>query len=47
MEACASFMVERGIDVHALFTERWKLTDATQAYELFDKQMSGKGVFIA
>jgi len=46
MEACAYFVVERNIDVDALFTDRWKLTDYAEAYELFDKQMSGKGVFI-
>ena len=46
MEDCANFIVERGIDVDALFTERWKLTDYVRAYELFDKQSSGKGAFI-
>lgn len=46
MEACANFVVERGVDVDELFTERWKLTDYANAYELFDKQTSGKGAFI-
>lgn len=47
MENCARFVVDRGIDVDALFTERWDLAKAQEAYELFDKQTSGKGVFIA
>jgi threonine dehydrogenase-like Zn-dependent dehydrogenase len=46
LEACANFVVERNVDVDALFTERWKLTDYARAYELFDQQTSGKGVFI-
>ena len=29
-----------------LFTERWALEDAVQAYQLFDKQSSGKAVFV-
>ena len=46
MAACARFVVERQIDVDALFTERWKLDDFAQAYERFDQQTSGKGVFV-
>ena len=46
MEHCARFVLERGIDVDALFTDRWKLDDAVAAYELFDQQSSGKGVLI-
>ena len=45
MEDCANFVLERGIDVDALFTDRWKLTDCVEAYQLFDQQTSGKGVF--
>ena len=45
MERCANFVVERGVDVDALFTDRWKLTDFAAAYELFDRRSSGKGVF--
>ena len=47
MERCAKFVVERGVDVDALFTDRWKLTDFVAAYELFDRQSSGKGAFIS
>ncbi len=43
---CARFSVERGIDVDQLFTHRWKLDQAEEAYQLFDKQVDGKGVFL-
>jgi threonine dehydrogenase-like Zn-dependent dehydrogenase len=46
MEACARFVLERGVDVDALFTHRWSLDRAVEAYELFDQQSTGKGVFI-
>ncbi|KQS64359.1 zinc-binding dehydrogenase [Modestobacter sp. Leaf380] len=46
MARCARFVVERGIDVDALFTERWALTDYAAAYELFDRQSSGKAAFV-
>jgi threonine dehydrogenase-like Zn-dependent dehydrogenase len=46
MARCAEFVVQRGVDVDALFTEQWKLTEYVEAYQLFDKQTSGKGVFI-
>ena len=43
---CARFVEERGIDVEALFTHRWKLAQAKEAYQLFDRQADGKGVFL-
>jgi len=43
---CARFCVERKIDVDKLFTHRWKLEQAEEAYKLFDKQSDGKGVFL-
>jgi threonine dehydrogenase-like Zn-dependent dehydrogenase len=43
---CATFSVERKIDVDALFTHRWKLEQAGEAYKLFDNQSDGKGVFL-
>ena len=43
---CAQFIAERGLDVDQLFTDRWALGDAEQAYRLFDQQTSGKGVFV-
>ena len=43
---CATFVADRGIKVDDLFTHRWKLEQADEAYKLFDKQTSGKGVFL-
>ncbi len=42
---CALYIADRGIDVDKLFTDRWALDEAAKAYELFDRQTSGKGVF--
>ncbi len=42
--ACAQFVADRGIDVDKLFTHRWKLAQAEEAYRLFDTQTAGKGV---
>lgn len=44
--ACAQYVADRGIDIDKLFTHRWKLDQAVEAYTLFDKQTSGKGVII-
>ncbi len=41
---CARYIADRGIDIDKLFTHRWKLEQAEEAYKLFDKQTSGKGV---
>ena len=41
---CARFIADRGIDVDQLFTHRWKLGQAEEAYRLFDSQTAGKGV---
>jgi threonine dehydrogenase-like Zn-dependent dehydrogenase len=43
---CARFIVERKIAVDQLFTHRWKLEQAEEAYRLFDRQTTGKGVFL-
>ena len=43
---CARFIVERNIAVDQLFTDRWKLDQAEEAYRLFDQQNTGKGVFL-
>lgn len=43
---CAEFIVERGLNVDRLFTDRWHLDQAEQAYKHFDQQSSGKGVFV-
>ncbi|MDQ4060738.1 MAG: zinc-binding dehydrogenase [Pseudomonadota bacterium] len=43
---CARFVADRKIAVEDLFTHRWRLEQAAEAYELFDRQTSGKGVFL-
>jgi threonine dehydrogenase-like Zn-dependent dehydrogenase len=43
---CARFVVEREVAVDRLFTHRWQLDQAEEAYRLFDTQTSGKGVFL-
>ncbi len=43
---CAQFVADKKINVDKLFTHRWKLEQAKEAYELFDKQNDGKGVII-
>ncbi|MEM7405241.1 MAG: zinc-binding dehydrogenase [Pseudomonadota bacterium] len=42
---CARFCVDRNIDVDALFSHRWSLDEAPEAYVMFDRQNTGKGVF--
>ena len=46
MEECGTFSVDRGVDVEAIFSNRWTLDQAGKAYELLDKQASGKGVIV-
>jgi D-arabinose 1-dehydrogenase-like Zn-dependent alcohol dehydrogenase len=43
---CATFVAERGVDVDALFTDTWKIEQAAEAYQRFDQQTGGKGVFL-
>ncbi len=43
---CARFIADRGVDVDRLFTHRWRLDQAEEAYRLFDRQTSGKGVIL-
>jgi len=43
---CAQYVVERGLDVDALFTHEFVLDQAEEAYRLFDTQKIGKGVFL-
>lgn len=42
---CAEFVADRQIDVDRLFTHHWQLEQAAEAYQLFDQQVTGKGVF--
>lgn len=42
---CANFVVEHDLRVDDLFSHSWKLDQAVEAYEWFEKQSDGKGVF--
>ena len=42
---CARYVADRGVDLDQLFTHRFRLDQAEEAYELFDRQTMGKGVF--
>ncbi|MFC8011102.1 zinc-dependent alcohol dehydrogenase family protein [Streptomyces cinereoruber] len=42
---CARFVARHGVDVDRLFTHRWTLDDAAEAYREFDRQTGGKAVF--
>jgi threonine dehydrogenase-like Zn-dependent dehydrogenase len=43
---CARFVSDRKIDVDSVFTHRWHLDQAEEAYQLLDQQKTGKGVFL-
>ncbi|WP_137894521.1 zinc-binding dehydrogenase [Ramlibacter sp. 2FC] len=43
---CARFVADRRIDVDAIFTHRWQLDQADEAYRLFDSQATGKALFL-
>lgn len=43
---CARFVAENGIDLEKLFSHRWALKQAEEAYRVFDAQASGKGVIV-
>jgi threonine dehydrogenase-like Zn-dependent dehydrogenase len=43
---CARYVADRGINLDRLFTHRWKLEQAEEAYRLFDLQTAGKGVIL-
>ncbi len=43
---CAAFVAERKIDVDALFTDEYSLDEASEAYQKFETQTTGKGVFL-
>jgi threonine dehydrogenase-like Zn-dependent dehydrogenase len=44
MAECARFIRDNGIKLDRIFTHRWKLDQAAEAYQVFDAQSSGKGV---
>lgn len=43
---CARFIAERRIPLEKIFSHRWKLEQADEAYRSFDTQSTGKGVFL-
>lgn len=43
---CAEFVADKKIDVEKLFTQRWRLDQAEEAYKLFDTQTTGKAVIL-
>ncbi|KQU28458.1 MULTISPECIES: zinc-dependent alcohol dehydrogenase family protein [unclassified Rhodococcus (in: high G+C Gram-positive bacteria)] len=43
---CAEFIVRHNIPIDELFSHRWTLSQAVEAYDEFDKQNAGKGVFV-
>jgi len=46
MLECARFIDEHDIDLERIFSHRWKLEQADEAYRSFDTQTTGKGVFL-
>jgi threonine dehydrogenase-like Zn-dependent dehydrogenase len=44
MGECARFVADNRIPLERIFTHRWKLEQAPEAYRVFDAQSSGKGV---
>jgi len=43
---CARFVVDNGIKLEPIFSHRWKLDQAEEAYRVFDRQSTGKGVIV-
>jgi threonine dehydrogenase-like Zn-dependent dehydrogenase len=41
---CARFVVDNGIKLEKIFSHRWQLEQAGEAYRVFDTQSTGKGV---
>ncbi len=41
---CARFVVDNGISLEKIFSHRWSLDQADEAYRVFDRQSTGKGV---
>jgi len=46
MLECARFIDDNDIDLERIFSHRWKLEQADEAYRSFDTQTTGKGVFL-
>jgi threonine dehydrogenase-like Zn-dependent dehydrogenase len=46
MKECAEFIAKKRIPLERIFSHRWRLEQADEAYKVFDQQSSGKGVFL-
>ena len=43
---CARFIVDNGIRLEKIFSHRWSIDQAAEAYRVFDTQSTGKGVIV-
>jgi threonine dehydrogenase-like Zn-dependent dehydrogenase len=43
---CARFVADNQIELEKIFSHRWKLEQADEAYRVFDTQSTGKGVIV-
>ena len=46
MQECAEFIAKQRIPLERIFSHRWRLEQADEAYRTFDTQSTGKGVFL-
>jgi threonine dehydrogenase-like Zn-dependent dehydrogenase len=46
MLECARFIADHRIELERIFSHRWRLEQAAEAYRSFDTQTTGKGVFL-
>lgn len=46
MQECAEFIAKQRIPLERIFSDRWRLEQAGEAYRKFDTQTTGKGVFL-
>ncbi|HYG55120.1 MAG TPA: zinc-binding dehydrogenase [Burkholderiales bacterium] len=46
MKECAEFVAKKRIPLERIFSHKWRLEQADEAYKVFDKQSTGKGVFL-
>lgn len=46
MKACAEFIADHGLEADRVFTNHWNIEEAAKAYDAFDRQATGKGVFV-
>ena len=46
MLECARFIADNKVELERIFTNRWRIEQADEAYQSFDTQTTGKGVFL-